>query len=62
MSESVEGEKVDSLVEIEQDTCGTCGAYMVNPALHKDWHERQRQQFIELDRKASRLTGMETYG
>jgi hypothetical protein len=28
-----EGEVLDPLVEIEQDACGTCGVYMVNPEL-----------------------------
>jgi hypothetical protein len=54
--------EIDPLVEIEQDACGTCGAYMVNPALHADWHARQKAQFEYLDRRANRLTGLETYG
>jgi hypothetical protein len=55
-------EPIDPLVEIEQDGCGTCGAYLVNPALHQDWHDRQRRQFEGLHRLASRPNGMETYG
>ncbi len=52
----------DPLVDFVEDECPTCGAYMLNPALHRDYHARQKAQFEHLDRKASRLTGMETYG
>jgi hypothetical protein len=42
----------DALVDFVEDECPTCGAYMLNPAIHRDWHEKQRRQFGQLDEAA----------
>lgn len=52
----------DPLVEFVQDECPTCGAYMLNPALHADYHARLRQQFIDLDRLARQYVSPPRYG
>jgi hypothetical protein len=57
-----EAQPLDPLVEMEKDGCGSCGAFMVNPELHAEFHARQKRQFEDLHRMANRPTGMETYG
>lgn len=52
---------VDPLVEIEQDTCGRCGAYTPNPQLHSDWHAALQFQVEEIRQLARRPNGMEVY-
>lgn len=38
------GDDVDALAhylaDAVEDECPTCGAWMLNPQLHHDWHER----------------------
>lgn len=41
-------ETIDSLVEAVQDECPTCGAYVLNPALHSDWHRTLREQLFKV--------------
>jgi hypothetical protein len=57
-----DAEKVDPLVESVEDECPTCGAWMLNPALHRDWHKKQDQRFHEIAREASRYKSPPTYG
>lgn len=38
MSENIEN--IDPLVESVEDECPICGAWMLNPALHRDWHQK----------------------
>jgi hypothetical protein len=53
---------LDPLVEQVQDECPTCGAYVLNEALHRDFHRRQREQFINLDQLARRYVDPPRYG
>lgn len=61
-NKSSEDEPLDPLVEFVQDECPTCGAYMLNPALHRDWHNGLGDRLSAILTRASRLTGLETYG
>lgn len=61
-AEVSEDEPLDPLVDFVADECPTCGAYMLNPSLHRDWHSRLGDRLAQLDRDANRLTGWETYG
>jgi len=53
---------IDPVVEEVADECGTCGAYVLNHALHKDFHARQKRQFEHLDELARRHVPPPTYG
>lgn len=55
-------ELVDPVVEQVDDECPTCGAWMLNPALHADFHRRQREQFEHLDALARRYVSPPRYG
>lgn len=53
---------IDPVVEEVSDECPTCGAYVLNQALHEDFHRRQRQQFEHLDALARRYVEPPRYG
>lgn len=57
-----EFDDVDPLVEQVEDECPTCGAWMLNPALHKEWHAKLRLRLQELEVEASRYKSPPVYG
>ncbi len=58
----LDDDKIDAVVEAVQDECPTCGAYVLNPALHRDWHQQWRQRMSEVAAEASRYKSPPVYG
>lgn len=53
---------VDPLTDAVEDECPTCGAYMLNPALHRDWHADTDRRFRTIDAEARRYRPSPRYG
>lgn len=52
----------DTLVASVEDECPTCGAYMLNPALHESWHHNLSDRLRAISEKAGRYVSPPVYG
>lgn len=50
------------LAEYVEDECPTCGAYILNPALHAQWHEHIQSSLRNLGERADRYKPPPVYG
>lgn len=55
-------EWVDPVVEQVDDECPKCGAYVLNKALHEDWHMHLRAAIEEAQTEAKRYKSPPRYG
>lgn len=53
---------LDPLTEGVEDECPTCGAWMLNPQLHKNWHADTDRRFRMIDAEARRYKDPPRYG
>lgn len=53
---------IDPLVESVEDECPTCGAWMLNPALHRNWHADTISRFHAIAAEARRYKSPPVYG
>lgn len=62
----MEPEPLDPVAEVlaaqVDDECPTCGAYVLNPALHRDWHGHLRAALNDLGRRADAYKDPPRYG
>lgn len=56
------GEWIDPVVEQVNDECPKCGAYVLNKALHEDWHMHLRAAIEEAQAEARRYKSPPRYG
>lgn len=55
------GEFTDPVVEQVDDECPKCGAFMLNKALHEDWHRHLRISVEEAMKEAKRYKSPPRY-
>lgn len=57
-----DAELVDPVVEQVEDECPKCGAYVLNHALHAEWHRHLRLAVEEAQAEAKRYKSPPRYG